>query len=233
MGDDDLPSLVVFDMDRTLLTGRVVVAWSRHMGVEDDVRRIIAQRQEGDIDGIESARKIARLWKGQRWDDLRALVDNIGLNEGARETIAALKGEGVPVAVLTDSYLPAAESVARRVAADAAMGLVLEEEGGRLTGEIQAPPGVPAEEAGCAYSFLCKEKGVEALAERFEAPLDRTVMIGDSDPDACAMRVVGTGIAYRPLGSRVQEHADHTITGEDLREVLRILGIMDTTRTAT
>lgn len=233
MSDDDQPALVVFDMDRTLLHGRVVIAWAQHAGVEDEVRRIIRERQEGDIDGVESARRIARLWNGQDVDQLRGLVDGIPLNVGARETVAAIKGQEIPVAILTDSYLLAADTVRRRVGADAAIGLVLETEGGTVTGEIALPPDLPSEDAGCAYSYFCKEQGVRTLANKFDAPLERTVMVGDSDPDACAMQVVGIGIAYRALGARIQEHATHTLAEDDLRSVLDILGIMDTTTSST
>lgn len=232
MTSDETPELVVFDMDRTLLRDRVAIAWARHVGVEDDVRAIIRERHEGDIDGAESARRIARLWKGQTTDKLRSLVDGLPLNPGARQTIAAIKGERIPVAVLTDSYLLAADAVRRRVGADAAIGLVLEEEDETVTGEISMPPDLPAE-AGCAYSYFCKEQGVRTLADRFDATLERTVMVGDSDPDACAMRVVGTGIAYRALGARIQEHATHTMAEDDLRAVLKILRIMDTTEPST
>lgn len=228
----DPPALVVFDMDRTLLHGRVAITWAREIGAEDDVQRIIQQRQDGDIDGVESAKQIAHLWKGQSPDELRSLVDGIPLSEGARETVAAIKGEEIPVAVLTDSYLLAADTVRRRVGADAAIGLVLEEKDGVVTGDISMPPDLPAD-AGCAYSYFCKEKGVRALADRFDAPLERTVMVGDSDPDACAMRVVGTGVAYRALGARIQEHATHTLTDDDLRGVLDALGIMDATKSST
>lgn len=233
MTSDEPPELVVFDMDRTLLRGRVAIAWARHVGVEEDVRAIIRQRQDGRIDGVESARRIARLWKGQTSDELRGLVDGIPLNPGARETVAAIKGKEIPVAVLTDSYLLAADAVRRRVGADAAIGLVLEEESGTVTGEISLPPDLPADDAGCAYSYFCKEHGVRALADRFDAALDRTVMVGDSDPDACAMRVVGTGIAYRALGARIQEHATHTVTEDDLQAILKTLRILDTTEPST
>jgi phosphoserine phosphatase len=127
--------------------------------------------------------------------------------------------------VLTDSYIQAAEVARRRVGADYAMGLVLEEDGGRVTGQIHAPTDLPSYDAGCEYSFLCKEKGVRALAKRLDARLERTVMIGDSDPDACAMEVVGLGIAYRPIGTRVPQAATHTVEGRDLRQVLEILGV--------
>jgi phosphoserine phosphatase len=141
--------------------------------------------------------------------------------------VAALKARGVATAVLTDSYVQAAEVARRRVGADHAMGLILVEDDGLLTGDVRPPSELPSDDFSCEYSYLCKEKGVKALADRYDVALEDTVMVGDSDPDACAMRVVGRSIAYDPLGSRVREHATHECKTKDLREVLEILEIVD------
>jgi HAD superfamily phosphoserine phosphatase-like hydrolase len=228
--DTPWPDLVVFDMDRTLLADRVALRWGRELELEDQILGIIQKRQQGEIDGSQSATQIAALWAGQKWSRLEALVEETPLNPGARTTVRALREHAVPTAILTDSYVQAAEVVRRRVGADYAMGLVLTDEGGRLTGGIVPPAELPPDAQPCQYSFFCKEHGIRALAAHFNARLDRTVMIGDSDPDACAMRITGRGIAFDPIGS-VTEAATDTVTSGDLRDVLGILDMPPPTAT--
>ncbi|HET7284725.1 MAG TPA: hypothetical protein VFI70_08570 [Nitrososphaeraceae archaeon] len=68
--------LIAFDMDGTLLDGRLVFALADRFGLSDKVREI---QNNILLPGYEQSRKIARLFKGLDQQDVRNAIENIKL----------------------------------------------------------------------------------------------------------------------------------------------------------
>lgn len=68
--------LIAFDMDGTLLDGRLVFALADRFGLSDKVREI---QNNILLPWYEQSRKIARLFKGLDQQDVRNAIENIKL----------------------------------------------------------------------------------------------------------------------------------------------------------
>lgn len=209
--------VIAFDMDGTLLTGRLVFALADACNVRDLVKGIMYNRS---MHGYEKSLAIARLWRGLHRDDLVRALKGIPLSPNARETVHTLKEYGYTVGIISDSYdivvghlasmLGMDFSVANRVVYDAS---------GTLTGEIEVPLGWERVNCTCMNS-VCKRFHLRSIAERYG--VEYTVSVGDSDNDICMLEEACVSIAYRPKSARVIEKAMYVI--DDLYDTVTILG---------
>src|SRR3989304_2952435 len=94
------PWLVAFDMDGTLLDGRVIYAVGQRLGLLAEIDEII---QKTRIPYVRS-RRIAGLLKGAPASDLIKAAESIPFMNGAKDTIARLRNTKRKVGVISDSY---------------------------------------------------------------------------------------------------------------------------------
>ena len=213
------PSLLVFDMDNTLLNGRVIVALAEEIGFERELYDILGRFKKGSLAGYEVSNYLAAFLKGLTPEEVVRIVSDIPLADGARSTIREL-GKMYKVAILSDSYTIAANHVREEIYGDIVLANILEIAHGRLTGKLLDVYKWDHDQPGCRKHGICKIDALGMLANSLGLSIEETVFIGDGPPDACAMRFSGMGIGFNP-SPEVKEVADIII--EDMTQLLDIL----------
>jgi len=213
------PGLLVFDMDNTLLNGRVIVALAGEIGFESELYGILNRFKKGSLAGYEVSNYLAAFLKGLTPEEVVRIVSKISLADGARSTIREL-GKRYKVAILSDSYTIAANHVREEIYGDIVLANILEVAHGRLTGKLLDVYKWKYDQPGCRKHGICKIDALGILANSLGLSIEETVFIGDGPPDACAMRFSGMGIGFNP-SPEVEEVADIII--EDMTQLLDIL----------
>jgi phosphoserine phosphatase len=203
--------LAIFDMDRTLLDGRVVGALGKALGVEAEVKALSAARDRGEMTQGDVTVGIARLLRGLTPGEFDRLVATILLSKGAEDAVGELLRAGVEVAICSDSYTRATEPLARRLGIPRWAANVLEVRDGAFTGNLL--PYGPALGLGPTGTVLDKREAVPLLARAVGVPLERTAVIGDGVQDALAMELCGLGISYNGV-PQARAAAHHRLEGD-------------------
>jgi phosphoserine phosphatase len=210
-----MPRLAVFDMDGTLIQGRLVFALADRFGLSDKVMAI----QSGGMLGYEQTKAIAALFEGLTKKDAEDAIESIPLVKNCEQTIAKLKDKGYKIGIISDSYTVAAGSVADRLQLDFVAANELEIAGNKVTGRVEMPLGW--EQIGCFCKIsVCKRYHLEKFARKFGVPIENTLAAGDTRSDICMVQRAGVGIAFMPKDAEIAKATNRIIRDSDLLKVL-------------
>jgi len=214
--------LALLDMDGTVLMGRSLRVLTRAFGLEGELAAIDREKRDQGLSEREVAERIARLFAGRTLEDLYAVFDIIPLTPGAQWWIREVRINGGKVALVSDSWRPLVERLARRLGVDAVWANGLEIAGGRLTGRLLPPPCPETLPPDCRRHAVCKLHALHVLARRFGVSIADTVAVGDGPVDVCMLREAGLGIALNPKAEEVAQAADLVVYGDfyDLAEAI-------------
>ena len=204
------PRLIVFDMDGTLITDRLIFRLAHRFGFETELEKIMS----AGIPEYEKTKRIAPLLKGITPEELTSTFDQIPLSPGVPETVAELKKQGHILAIISDSYTIATGRLKKRLGFDHAIANKLVVREGKITGEVEMPLNWSSDTAGCLKHSVCKLNALLGLSEETGIPLERTVAIGDNTADICMLKRAGLGIAFNPKTRMVSESADITLNND-------------------
>lgn len=210
--------LIAFDMDGTLINGRLVFALSDKLGVSSTVRKIMSKEILGHVKSTE----IAKLWKGLTPDDIVKTIAGIPLMKGAVDVVKELKKVGHKMGIISDSYTLATGYIAKKLSMDFHFSNTLIEKDGLLTGDLRMPLGW--EKIGCDCKIsVCKRFHLEKIARLLNVDLDQTMAIGDTASDLCMIKAAGYGIAFNPKDKVLAVNADAVIKELDLHKIVRYI----------
>jgi phosphoserine phosphatase SerB len=210
--------LVVFDMDGTLLTGRLIFSLADRFGFRQKLERIMEENKPE----YEKTRLIALLVKGITLEQFYNVLSLIPFSTGAEAVVKELKRRGYILAIISDSYTLATEWLKERLGFDYTVANELNLVDGRISGEIRMPLGWSKREGECRKHSVCKLKALVQLSQKTGIPLRDCVAIGDNLSDVCMLERAGLGIAFNPKHPQLEKVADVVITG-DLRQILSII----------
>lgn len=200
--------LIAFDLDNVLIDSEAIDEIGKLMGIEDEIANITKKAMEGELDFETSIRERVSLLKGASVDDIKNLVFDIPLMEGAEETIAMLKKRGYKIATITGSFEVIANRMKEELNLDYAFSNTLHEENGVLTGEVSGPlvTGSKAD----VLTDIMKMENISA---------EECAAVGDGANDISMLEMVKLGIAFnaKPV---LMEIADVIIEKKDLRELI-------------
>ncbi|HZT36093.1 MAG TPA: HAD-IB family phosphatase, partial [Nitrososphaera sp.] len=172
--------LAAFDMDGTLLQGRLVFELASRFDLEEKVRAIQASK----LRGFEQSEAIALLFKGIPGTDVTSAIESIPLAKNCEKAVSELKERGYATGIISDSYTLAANYVAEKLGMDFVSANQLEVSGGKLTGNVTMPLGW--EQIGCFCKIsVCKRYHLEKAARERGVDMRDTVAIGDTRSDVC------------------------------------------------
>jgi phosphoserine phosphatase len=207
--------LAAFDMDGTLLRGRLVFALADMFGLSGKVRAI----QSSEMTGHIQTKAIAALFAGLAKNDLQAAIESIPLTKNCEQTIEALKGEKYRIGIISDSYTAAAGVIASRLQLDFVAANELQIENGRISGTVEMPLGWDKISCFCKIS-VCKRYHLEKFARYFDVPIENTLAVGDTKSDVCMIKRAGIGIAFMPKDNEIAKATNKIIQEPDLLKVL-------------
>jgi phosphoserine phosphatase len=210
--------LALFDMDGTLLRGRMVVELARRCNREHALRGLLDSPK---LSPEVRTQQIAALFRGVPYEVFEETARNMPLASGAVETICELRRLGYCVGIVTDSYAVCAEVIRRRVFADFCVGHLLHFQGANCRGRLTSAP-LMEHEDGCLGHRVCKKNVLQHLLGNAGAATDRVIAVGDGDNDVCLLQSVDLSFAFEPKNEQVASAARYVIHN-DLREVLRVL----------
>ncbi len=206
--------LVLLDLDGTLLMGHSLKVLAAAFGVDGDRQAILQDKMAQGLSGLEVSQRIARVFAGKRLDELAGVFDGIPLTPGATSWVHALRHAGHAVHIVSGSWRPLAERLARRLSLDGVWANGLELRGGRLTGTLHTPPCPKTLPEACRRHSVCKAHALEVLAQREDVAPQDIVAVGDGPIDVCMLRMAGIGVALNPKEEEVAQAADIVVYGD-------------------
>jgi phosphoserine phosphatase len=209
--------LAAFDMDGTLLQGRLVFALADRFGLSDKIRAI----QAGGAAGHEQTKAIAALFAGLSEKDVESAIESIPLTKNAENVVAKLQETGCKTGIISDSYTVAAGFVARRLNLDFVAANKLEIQNGKVTGRVEMPLGWDKIGCFCKIS-VCKRFHLEKHAREFGVPIKDTLAVGDTRSDICMVQRAGTGVAFMPKDPEIAKATGNVVRDPDFLKVLEL-----------
>ena len=212
------PRLAAFDMDGTLIQGRLVFALADRFGLSGRVREIQASGKPGH----EQTRAIAALFAGLAKSDLESAIQSIPLAKNCERVIASLKECGCKIGIISDSYTAASGLVAERLGLDFVAANELEIIDDRITGKVEMPLGWDRIGCFCKIS-VCKRYHLEKFARKFGVPVEHTLAVGDTRSDICMIQCAGVGVAFMPKDAEIVKASTRIVREPDLLKVLKFI----------
>ena len=212
-------TLAVFDMDGTLIDGRLIEVLSKKFGLYAQVRHI---QSDESIPGYVKTKKIAAVIRGIEEREIEIALDSIPPAKNSQEVISLLKKKGFRTGIITDSYSVAAQALVNKLDLDFFYANELKVDNGIVTGEINMPLGWEKIDCFCKNS-VCKRYHMEIHAKKICADIRNTIAIGDTRGDLCMIKQAGIGIAYMPKDKYINE----TINQINIPDMIGVLDFIE------
>ncbi|HEX5904493.1 MAG TPA: HAD family phosphatase [Candidatus Nitrosocosmicus sp.] len=213
------PKLVVFDMDGTLIDGRLIEVISKKYRIFE---KVVAIQSDRSLEGYKKTELIASLLKGIKASEIVDAIDSIPIMNNADKIVTWFKKNGYVTGIITDSYTIAAEVIANKLNIEffAANELILED--GFLTGGIRMPLGWEKTQCSCKIS-ICKRYHLNHYSNKYGVSIKDTIAIGDTRGDICMIKQAGLGIAFMPKDPDIIKQSQNIISNPDLNEILNYM----------
>ncbi|WP_458721655.1 HAD family hydrolase [Candidatus Nitrosocosmicus sp. R] len=213
------PKLVAFDMDGTLIQGRLIEVISRKFKLTEKVSSI---QSDPSLLGYQKTRLIASLLKGIKESEMVDSINSIPIMHNADKIVTWFRKNGYKTGIITDSYSIAAQVVANKLDLDFCSANELVVKDGIITGEIVMPLGW--EKIGCPCNIsICKQFHLNHYATKYGVQIRDTIAIGDTRGDICMIKQAGLGIVFMPKDQDIIKQSKNIIHNPDLIEVLNYM----------
>jgi phosphoserine phosphatase len=181
--------IAFFDCDGTLT--KVKSSWEhihRELNIwesnADEYQKLF---KEGRIDYGEFCRRDALLWKGLALPEVLKIAEQIPYQEGAKETIAALKKMGIFTVIISTGLSFVVDKVRDELEINMSLSNELLAENGFLTGETII--NVEYDRKGYWVEKILKDMGIDRSA---------ACAIGDGEGDRGMFEAVSMSIGFHP-----------------------------------
>ncbi|MGZ7066837.1 MAG: phosphoserine phosphatase SerB [Methanobacterium sp.] len=200
--------LIAFDLDNVLIDGEAIDEIGKLAGTQNEIAEITEKAMEGELDFEDAIKERATLLKGTSVEDIKKVIQDIPLMEGAKEAITELKKRGYKIATITGSFEVVASRMKDELDLDYAYSNSLLQKDGVLTGEVSGP--------------IINGSKVEVLNDIIKmeniSP-EECAAVGDGANDISMLEMVKLGIAFNAK-QILRDIADVVIEKRDLRELL-------------
>ncbi len=210
--------LIAFDMDSTLINIECIDEIADAVGKKAEVASITEATMRGEIrDFKESLTRRVALLQGVPVAALQQVYDErLRLNPGAAELVAACRGAGLKVLLVSGGFTFFADRVKARLSIDFARSNLLEAADGLLTGRV-----VPQ-----AWGDICdgaeKRRTLLEVASLMGVTPAQTIAVGDGANDLPMMAEAGLSVAFHAK-PKVRAQAMVSIEQGGLDRVLELL----------
>jgi phosphoserine phosphatase len=207
-------SLVVMDMDSTLITIECIDEIADFMGIKTQVSAITECAMRGEIDFSESLRRRVSLLEGLPESTLLSVYnERLKITPGAEQLLQKLQHSGIETLLVSGGFTFFTERLQKRLNLTHTRANTLEVKNGYLTGRVL---GDIVDAQGKAYwlrTILKQQKKPKGV-----------VAIGDGANDLVMMKEADISIAFhaKPI---VREQATHALSWVGLDGVIPLLEI--------
>jgi phosphoserine phosphatase len=209
--------LVAFDVDGTLVHHpKDKTIWEvlnlRFTGSDDQNAERWEQYKRGTLSYADWVALDIEGWRaaGATRESLLADLDGLTLVDGARETLAELKGRGMRLAVISGTL----DVLLDTLFPDHPFDEV-------YTNRIAfGPDGSIASWTATPFDMDGKGVALRAIAMREGISLARTAFVGDHANDVAAARLAGRAIAFNPKSAELEAASHAIVRSRDLRDIL-------------
>jgi phosphoserine phosphatase len=209
--------LLMMDMDSTLLAVECIDEIADHAGVKDQVAAITERAMNGELDFKGSLVERVKMLEGLDEAVLEEVYrERIRTNPGAERLLAAARGLGIRVAVVSGGFTFFTERLETDLGLDFTNANVLEAADGRLTGQV----------LGDIVDGAVKAATLRDLRDRLGLSRDQLIAMGDGANDLAMIAEAGLGVAYHAK-PRVRAEAPYNLVHSSLDGLLYFLGLSD------
>ena len=206
-------SLLLADMDGTMIEEECLDELAAQIGVGAEVRQITACAMNGTLDFAEALRARVALLAGHSEAVLAAVLDNLHFTAGARVLLATMKARGAYTALVSGGFTPFSEFVAAGLGFDVHHANRLLTQDGVLTGKVAEP----IQGADAKAQILQNLMSAQGLGT------DAVLAVGDGANDLAMLKRAGLGVAFRAKPALMQASAVRINHG-DLTALLYLQG---------
>ena len=211
-------SLLIADMDSTMIGQECIDELAAEVGLKDKVAAITARAMNGEIAFEPALRERVALLKGLPVSVIdEVIAKRITLTPGGAELIATMKAKGFYTALVSGGFTVFTTRIAARLGFDEDRANVLIEADGALTGSVEEP-------------ILGKQAKVDALTEiaaKLGISTDDAMAVGDGANDLGMIELAGSGVALHAKPT-VSAQAKMRVDHGDLTALLYIQGYRKT-----
>ncbi|RPH96215.1 glycosyltransferase [candidate division KSB1 bacterium] len=211
-----LKKIAIFDLDNTILEGRVIEKLAEQYGFQKAFLDIVSENPNPYV----TTKLVAQLIKGLDFGKMLSAVNEIPIVPDTAEVIAELKTRGYIVGIITDGYEFIAQHVGQKIGADFVMANELEFSNGIATGEVKVPSFFTRARGSVCHHDFCKSNAMIALCDRYQVHLENVMAIGDGENDICMVRHAGVGIAFCSQNVVLNRIADKVLTERRFQPLL-------------
>jgi len=201
--------LCVFDFDSTLMDGETIDFFAEELGLREPVAAITERAMNGELDFFESLIERVGLLRGLEVSRVEAISRALPYMPGAKETIAALKKEGVTVVCFSGGFRTATSYAKDVLGFDADFSNALHAKDGKLTGQV----------GGDMMFNWSKGDMLVRLQSILGVTPEETMVVGDGANDLSMFTHAATRVAFRAK-EVLKKEANIVIEQKDLREIL-------------
>jgi len=206
-------SLLIADMDSTIITSESLDDLARLSGKGEEVTAITARSIRGELDFSTSLVERVRMIGGQPEHLITHIINEVEYTPGAEVLLATMKAHGAYTILASGGFTFLTRVVAAKLGFDAHYANELIVENGRITGEV----GFPILDQNAKKTRLetaCRELGISA---------GDVATIGDGANDRGMTTAAGLGVAFRGKPA-LKDVADACLDHADLRGLLWLQG---------
>ncbi len=211
--DNRRKSLMIADMDATIVTTETLDELAAHAGLKDQISAITKRAMAGELDFEAALHERVGMLKDLRREVLHKTLDETELSQGADILVKTMAANGATCVLVSGGFTLFTKVVAERAGFHFNHGNILAIENDVLTGKVTGP--ILGKEAKLAYlQDYADKKGLTA----------RDVFaIGDGANDLPMLEAAGLGVGYYPK-PLLLEKLDNCILYNDLTAPLYIQG---------
>jgi len=206
--------LAVFDFDSTLMDGETIDFFAEELGIGDEVAKITQDAMSGRVDFFESLQQRVGLLKGLDFSVVEKIAHNLPYMKGAKETIAALKKQGITVVCFSGGFRTATMYAKDILGYDADFSNALHVKDGKLTGLV----------GGDMMFNYSKGDMLVRLQNILGVNEEETLVCGDGANDLSMFAHAGTRVAFCAK-EVLEKEANVIIKEKDLTKILEKIDV--------
>jgi phosphoserine phosphatase len=209
-------SILLADMDSTMVTTETLDELSHAIGLKDKVSNITQRAMNGEINFYHALRERVMLLKGLSLDIIQDVVNATHLHEGAVELVQTMKFYGAKSALISSGFTHFTAPIAAQIGFDYNHGNEFVVENNSLSGDVVEP----------IQDKDTKLRLLREYAETMNITIDKIIAVGDGANDIPMLSAAGLGIGYYPkpiVAKTIQQSIQFT----NLKSLLYIQGYSD------